>query len=449
MMAPRRLRDLLEPSLATLPAGPIAVAFSGGLDSSVLLHALAALDAVRARGLRALHVDHALQDESTDWAARCQRVAAALGVACTTLRIDVARGSGLGLEAAARRARHAALQSELRDGEILAFAHHRDDQAETVLLKLLRGAGPEGLAAMRPLRRFGRGHAWRPLLPLPRAALRGYAEHHGLGWVNDPSNADPLFDRNYLRLDVLPRLRKRWPEADASIAQSANWVRTAADYIDAEARLALARVQGGDPTTLRFREWLGIADALRDPVLRHWLRGLGLNEPNQHQVGELVRQLAEAGDDKLPCVRWPGTELRRYRDLVYARAPLEMVPAAWEHEWHGEPVPLPASLGVLQLLDADDRVDAGNPDWSWRIRFRRGGEVLNVPGAGRRELRDLFQGAGIPPWERGRLPLVFDARGTLLAVADLWLGVEGAEALQRSALRLHWQTRIDRTPAAG
>lgn len=448
-MTPRRLRDLLEPSLAALPAGPIAIAFSGGLDSSVLLHALASLDAVRARGLRALHVDHALQDDSTNWSLRCQRVASALGVACTTLRIDVARGSGLGLEASSRRARHAALQAELLEGEILAFAHHRDDQAETVLLKLLRGAGPEGLAAMRPLRRFGHGHAWRPLLPLPRAALRGYAEHHGLGWVNDPSNADPLFDRNYLRIDVLPRLRKRWPEADASIAQSANWVRAAADYIDTEARHALARVQGGDPATLRFREWLHLPDALRDPVLRHWLRRLGLNEPNQHQVGELVRQLAEAGEDKLPCVRWPGTELRRYRDLVYARAPLEMVPAAWEHEWHGEPTPLPASLGILQLLDADDRVQAANPAQAWRIRFRRGGEILDVPGAGRRELRDLFQTAGIPPWERGRLPLIFDERGTLLAVADLWLGVEGTALLQRSALRLHWQTRIDPAQAAG
>lgn len=439
-MAPRRLRDLLEPSLATLPAGPIAIGFSGGLDSSVLLHALASLDAVRARGLRALHVDHALQDDSTDWAQRCERIASGLGVECTILRIDVARDSGLGLEASSRRARHAALQGELREGEILALAHHRDDQAETVLLKLLRGAGPEGLAAMRPLRRFGRGYAWRPLLPLPRAALRGYAEHHGLGWVNDPSNADPLFDRNYLRIDVLPRLRKRWPEADASIAQSANWVRAAADYIDAEARHALARVQGGDPTTLRFRDWLQLPDALRDPVLRHWLRGLGLNEPNQHQVGELVRQLAEAGEDKLPCVRWPGTELRRYRDLVYARRPLEMVPPAWEHEWRGDPVALPASLGVLQLVDTEERVQPATLEEPWRIRFRRGGESLHVAGVGHRELRDLFQAAGIPPWERGRVPLVFDARGTLLAVADLWLGSEGSAWLARTALRLQWQT---------
>ncbi|MBN8481627.1 MAG: tRNA lysidine(34) synthetase TilS [Xanthomonadales bacterium] len=436
-MAHRRLRDLLEPALARLPPGPVAVAFSGGLDSTVLLHGLAALGHARARGLRAIHVDHGLQDDSIDWARHCRRIADGLGIESTILQVDVPRGAGLGLEASARRVRHAALRDALADAEILAFAHHRDDQAETVLLKMLRGAGPEGLAAMRVLRRFGHGRAWRPLLGLPRAALRSYAQHHGLGWIDDPSNGDPLFDRNYLRLDVLPRLRKRWPEADASITQSANWVRAAADYIDAQARHALAQVQGGDPATLRFRDWLHLPDALRDPVLRHWLRGLGLGEPNQHQVGELVRQLAEAGEDRLPCVRWPGAELRRYRDLVYALAPLRMVPPGWEIEWSGDSVELPAALGHLRLVDACGHARASAARPAWRIRFRRGGESLRMQGL-HRELRDLFQAAGVPPWERGRIPLVFDARGTLHAVADLWLGDHAGAWLDDAGLRLQW-----------
>ena len=436
-MAHRRLRDLLEPALARLPPGPVAVAFSGGLDSTVLLHGLAALDSARRRGLRAIHVDHGLQDDSADWAQHCRSLAESLGVACSVLQVDVPRARGLGLEASARRARHSTLHDAIGDDEILAFAHHRDDQAETVLLKMLRGAGPEGLAAMRAVRRFGRGQAWRPLLALPRAALRSYAEHHRLGWVNDPSNADTLFDRNYLRLDVLPRIRKRWPEADASITQSASWVRAAADYIDTQARHALAQVQGGDPATLRFREWLQLPDALRDPVLRHWLRGLDLGEPNQHQVGELVRQLAEAGEDRLPCVRWPGAELRRYRDLVYALAPLRMVPPGWEQEWSGDSVELPATLGGLRLVDAGGRARPPSFDPPWHVRFRRGGETLRMRG-GHRDLRDLFQGAGIPPWQRGRIPLVFDAGGTLHAVADLWLGERADAWLDHAGLRLQW-----------
>ena len=450
MSTPRRVRDLLEPALESLPAGPIVVAFSGGLDSSVLLHALSSLPAARQRGLRAVHVDHGLSTDSASWAERCRRVTDACDVALTTLRIEVERGSGLGVEAAARRARHAAIQADMHVGEIVAFAHHRDDQAETVLLKLLRGAGPEGLAAMRPLRRFGSGYAWRPLLPLPRAALRVHANHHQLGWIQDPSNADTLLDRNYLRMDVLPRLRKRWPEADASIAQSANWVRAAAEYIEAESRRALARVQGLEPMTLRFRDWLHLPDALRDPVLRLWLRAINLPEPSQHQVGELVRQLAEAGEDKLPCVRWPGTELRRYRDLVHARRPMLMVPVEWQHDWRGERIELPAGLGSLQLLDEAGRDTPLALSAPLRVRFRRGGESLRMAFDNRqRELRDLFQGAGVPPWERGRLPLVFDHEGSLLAVADLWLGKQGQDLFAKHARHLSWQTRIDPPEAAG
>ncbi|MBX3693506.1 tRNA lysidine(34) synthetase TilS [Dokdonella sp.] len=441
----RRLRDVLEPALAALPDGPLAVAFSGGLDSSVLLHGLAALPAARARGLRAIHVDHGLYVDSDEWTQRCARIAADLSIDFASVRVDVPRGSGLGLEAAARRMRHTALQDELRAEEIVAFAHHRDDQAETVLLKLLRGAGPEGLAAMRPLRRFGQGLAWRPLLSLSRAALHSYAEHHQLNWVHDPSNADPVFDRNYLRLDVMPRLRRRWPEADASIAQSATWVRAAADFIEAEAARALAQIQGLDPHTLRYREWLALPDALRDPVLRRWLRELGLPEPTQHQVGELMRQLGEAGEDKLPCVRWPGSELRRYRDLVHARRPIEMVPATWDKSWDGRPLELPAALGQLQLVDAAGAALATPLHETLRVRFRRGGESLRLNvGSHHRDLRDLFQEAGIPPWERGRLPLILDSHGTLLAVADFWLGSEGRALFEALELGVRWCPHVDR-----
>ncbi|MEO8010509.1 MAG: tRNA lysidine(34) synthetase TilS [Dokdonella sp.] len=448
-MIPRRLRDLLEPSLAALPAGPLAIGFSGGLDSSVLLHALASLPSARARGLRAIHVDHGIHEDSEQWAARCQRIADGLELPLSIISVDVSRGSGLGMEAAARRARHAAMQAEMAPGEILALAHHRDDQAETVLLKLLRGAGPEGLAAMRVLRRFGHGHAWRPLLQLPRAALRGYAEHHNLGWIQDPSNADILFDRNYLRIEVLPRVRKRWPEADASISQSANWMRAAASFIEDQARLALSRVQGVDPNTMRFRNWLELPEALRDPVLRLWLRELGLPEPNQHQVDELVRQLAEAGEQKMPCVRWPGSELRRYRELVYACAPLLMAPIDWDCTWHGEAVTLPARLGQLRLQRKHGAATAIRIEPALRVRFRRGGEALRLSVDGHhRELRDLFQSGGIPPWERGRIPLVLNDQGELLAVGDLWLGALAENLLGTLECMIVWDAPIDRPEAS-
>lgn len=422
-----------------MPPGPIRVAYSGGLDSTALLHALARLPAARARGLRALHVDHALQQDSHAWAVHCRRVATELAVPLDVLEVEVALGAGHGLEAAARRARYAAIASDLAPGELLALAHHRDDQAETVLLKLMRGAGPEGLGAMRILRPLGAGQAWRPLLDLPQAALRSYALANGLSWVQDPSNFDMTIDRNLVRAEVLPRLRQRWPEADSSIVMASAWARAAADFIDTEAERALASLQGLDPATLRYRGWLELPEALRDPVLRRWLRALDLPEPTHFQAAELVRQLAEAADDRQPCVRWPGAELRRYRDLLHALAPLQVPLPGWHAELGAAPVQLPAGLGQLRLVPlAAGGAPVQLPD-VLGVRFRRGGETVRLTDAGhRRDLGRLFQEAGLPPWERGRLPLVFDPDDRLVAVADLWLSDEGRSLFDRHRCRLEW-----------
>ncbi|HEY6544557.1 MAG TPA: tRNA lysidine(34) synthetase TilS [Dokdonella sp.] len=431
----RRIRELIDSSLADLAPAPLLVAFSGGLDSHVLLHALAASPVAVARGLRAVYIDHGLQDDSAQWADRCLGYARALDVELLVCEVDVVRRSGLGLEASARRARYAKIETLLSDGEVVALAHHRDDQAETVLMKLLRGAGPEGIGAMRPLRRLGRGWAWRPLLGMPRAALREYAEHHGLGWINDPSNADQTIDRNYLRMQVLPRIVRRWPEAESSIAQSAAWARAASEFIEVEAERALARIQGLDPTTLDFREWLALPAALRDPVLRRWLRTLELPEPTHYQAAELVRQLGEAAEDRQPCVRWPGTELRRYRELLHALAPLQFPPLDWVASFDGGPLALPLDLGTLRLAGLAQPLDA-----PLHVRFRRGGESLRLASGGHvRELRDLFQDAGIPPWQRGRLPLLFDDDDVLVAVADLWRSEQAARALGGADVRIEWE----------
>ncbi len=438
-MPDRRLRELLEASLAELPAGPLLVAHSGGLDSTVLLHALANSSAARKRGLRAVHIDHRLHAESAMWARHCRDFAGQMSVPIEVRTVEIARTPGMGLEATARRARYGAIEAMIGEGEILVLGHHRDDQAETVLLKLLRGAGPEGLGAMRALRRFGQGMAWRPLLALPRATLRGYAERQKLTWIEDPSNADVSLDRNFLRVEILPRILRRWPEAETSMAQSASWARAAADFIDEEAERALARVQGLDPLTLRFREWLMLPDALRDPVLRRWLRSIGLPEPTQFQVAELVRQLGEAAEDRQPCVRWPGVEVRRYRDLLHALPPLQLPPLDWSAEFTGEPLALPADVGVLRLVAVNAGVSSPRLDPPALVRFRRGGESLRLAGgAHTRELRDLLQEAGVPPWQRSRLPLVLDGDGALLAVADLWTSEAGAELLTHAQARLDW-----------
>src|SRR5690606_34796517 len=205
-----------------LPAtGALVVGFSGGLDSSALLHALAGEPVARARGLRAVHIHHGLQPGADEWATHCARQAADLDVPLKVIRVQVPLDAGLGPEGAAREARYAALLSALDPGDVLVTAHHQGDEAATFRLRALRASGPEGLGAMRPLRRFGAGWHWRPLLEVPRQRLLGYGRAHGLAWIEDPSNASAEADRNFLRLQLLPLLRQRWPHADAALARSA------------------------------------------------------------------------------------------------------------------------------------------------------------------------------------------------------------------------------------
>jgi len=435
-MSSSRLISELHASLSRLPPGRIVIGFSGGLDSSVLLHALAALTPARERGLRALHVDHGLHARSADWAAHCSAFAGRLGIAFIAANATVTT-SGNGLEAAARGARYRIFAEHLQPGETLALAHHADDQSETVLLKLLRGAGPQGLGGMRVQRDFGSGRLWRPLLNLPRALLRDYAQAHDLRWIEDPSNLDTRLRRNFLRAEILPRLVQRWPDATVAIAHSAAWARAAADFVERHAQSALAELQGDDPAALQWRGWLDLDDALRDPVLRLWLRAQGHDEPAHFHVAELERQLRTSADDRAPCVRWEQCELRRYRDLLYAMRPLVPIAEDWQATWNGSPLALPGG-GILALRGGGGPATATPVDPPLAIHYRSGGEHIKPAGSTHtRELRLLLQEAGIPPWQRDRIPLI-SMNGELIAVADMVLSTAAVTLCEQLNATIVW-----------
>ena len=439
-MTAQTLVDRLAVELAQVPPGALVVGFSGGMDSTALLHALTQIPTARDRGLRAIHVDHNLHADSERWTQHCRTFAASLGIAIEVIAVDVERDAGSGLEDAARRARRAAFTEHLAPGEILALAHHRDDQAETILLKLLRGAGPEGLGGMRTLRALGKGYLWRPLLGLPRAVLADYARVHALRWIEDPSNADTHLRRNFLRAEILPRLAQRWPDAHAALAHSATWARNAADLIQAQSIAALEKLRGPEPATLRWRDWLALPDALRDQVLRHWLRELRLGEPTHTHVAQIERQLREAAADRLPCVRWSGTEVRRYRDWLYAMRPAPSLPQNWQVDWNGSTLDLPA--GGTLALQSDTHGDSAF-DVALRVRYRQGGERLKPAGKPHtRDLRLLLQEGGIPPWQRAQVPLIY-ADGELIAAGDLFLSAAAHDLCARLGARIVWTRNID------
>jgi len=425
------LAGILRDALRAHPTGALCVAFSGGPDSTALLHALAGLREARERGLRAIHVDHGLHAHSGDWAERARQFCSVLEIECVVARVDVMRASGEGLEAAARHARYTALANALREGEWLLLGHHRDDQAETVLLKLLRGAGPEGMGGMRAMRPLGAGMLWRPLLDTPRLVLRDYAERHRLPVIDDPSNADTRLSRNYLRADILPRLVEHWPHAVDSILHSATHHRAAADVLRERWLAEFERVHDRTTGSLDAAAWLQLPPALRDPLLDHWLRGRHLRIPTLAQRAQIERQLRGLREGRVPCIHWPGTDLHIWKGRLWAVVSAVPLPSAWQAEWQGQPLTLPGG-GRLEWLGAP-------PAETFTVRFRQGGEKLRPLGHRHtRELRDLFQQSSMPPWRRAACPLIY-AGEELIAVADLWRSEQGESRFRLAGGQPCWR----------
>lgn len=413
-----------HPPLPVLPpltdGAWVRVAFSGGLDSTVLLHQLVTAGITR---LAAIHVHHGLQSAADDWAAHCEATCAALGVPLEVLRANIAADDVEGPEAAARSARYALLRSAMADGDLLVTGHHRADQAETVLLRLLRGTGVHGLAAMRSLVDFAPGRLWRPLLDQPRAVLLAYATANHLRWLDDPHNRDPRYARSWLRTEVMPQLRARHPQVDAALARSARLADEAAGLLDELAAADLAALAQGE--ALAIPGLLSLSPARRHNLVRHWLAIRGFRPPFAAMLDRLDRELLAAAVDADPRLRWPGCELRRHRQRLYAMTPLDEVAGAQQASiWNeGSRHLLPGGTGEL--------VAASPPPWPLTVRRPRPGETIRPAGDRMtRDCRTLFQARGIPVWARTRMPVLDAGDGCLciigLAATDRWQAAAGA-----------------------
>lgn len=427
------------------PGQRLWVGFSGGLDSCVLLHALASLKLPVS--LCALHINHQLSPNAQDWQQHCAAVAAELGVNFFAERVTVER-TGRGLEEAARAARYAAFVRHIQTDECLVTAHHADDQAETLLLRLLRGAGPRGLAAMSPRRPLGVGYLLRPMLEFTREELEYYAQVHKLRWVEDESNRDTDYDRNFLRQSVLPLLRQRWPQLRRRFIHTAE--------LCAENEWLLMEIAAEDLATADVRpERLGQSINLetisqwsvsrRHNLLRQWLRAQDLETPERTQLAQVEQQLITGRADAEAAVNWGKVVLHRYRGRLY------VVPAAALYRY-GAAAIVTVGTGDMDTLLPDgghlrfeyvERVSGAGylradlPDLS--LRWRQGGERCQPEGrAHSQTLKKLLQEYALEPWWREQLPLIYCGE-QLAAAGDLWICKGFSASPGQPGYRLSWQ----------
>lgn len=413
----------------------ILVAFSGGLDSTVLLHQLVLWRAQNPEvALRAIHIHHGLSPQADSWVQHCESVCAQWQVPLVVERVHL-EDDGLGVEAQARRARYQAFAQTLLPGEVLMTAQHLDDQCETFLLALKRGSGPAGLSAMGESSPFAGTQLIRPLLAQTREALEAWARQHELCWIEDESNQDDTYDRNFLRLRVTPLLQQRWPHFAQAVARSAALCAEQESLLDELLANDLAdcvTAQG----TLLLAPLMMMSDVRRAALLRRWLAGANAPMPSRDGLERIWHEVALAREDASPCFRLGEYEVRRYQSqLWWVKSVDGQSETVIPWSCRETPLTLPAGLGSVQLISAGElRMPQASEAIS--IRFKAPG-VLHIVGRnGGRKLKKIWQEQGIPPWRRDTTPLLFYGE-TLIAAAGVFVTREGA-AVDEEGMSLIW-----------
>lgn len=435
--------NALRRALAARPdnACRLVVGYSGGRDSTALLHAC--VTAISDIPVVAWHVCHHLDPAATAWAEHGAACCEALGVAFERIDVTVDMRQG-GMEAAARRARYDAIAARLAPNDVFVTAHHADDQAETVLLQALRGAGMRGLAAMPDVAPLGAGRLWRPWLTIPRRDIAAYGAAHDLAFVDDASNADVARARGYLAAHVWPPLIARWPSAASTLARVATHAARASEAIDALAAIDLEAARSPDGT-LAIARLARLSDSRQAEVLRRWLAEHEAPPPDHRHIAAIQALLA-AREHNSPRVAYASVEVRRFDARLFVMPRLPAAPdtdtaIAWTTP---EPLRLPGGAGRLVAVNP-----AGARAWpnGLEVRFLRGGERFIRSDGRHRRIKDALREARMPPWLRERLPLVY-CHDALIAIADRDIGLSTGTSFGRVTPRFHWDHDLVGDPAS-
>jgi len=412
---------------ALLPADheKIYIAYSGGVDSHVLLHLIALNPALKQK-ITAVYVHHGLQDEADEWAEHCRTICLGLGVSYRVVNVSIDISSGKSLEELAREARYHALKPLLSQNDVVLLAQHREDQLETVLLQLFRGAGIQGLSGMPANISFGKGVMCRPLLDVSKQDITDYAVNNQLSWIEDPSNKSDDFDRNFLRNQIIPELKTKWPALDVTVARSARHCASAHLQLNDLAISLYEQIVDESDQTLNIQQLKGLTSDKQSLVLRQWFKVNQLRMPAEKIVLSIINEVVNAAESKNPEIKGKDYSIRRYRNRLFCLKAINLDKPLSEQSW-------PVNTNKIQLSDnsmlciTDSK--QGIPKRLWEkaevlVKFRQGAEKIKLPGRdGRHTLKKLYQEKGIPPWQRSMIPLVYIDK-QLAAVANLWISAD-------------------------
>mgnify|MGYP005624066707 FL=1 len=418
----------------------VFVAFSGGCDSHVLLHLCSRIPTL-SKSITAVYIDHGLQEESTGWAVHCQWVADQLGVKFKSISVTVLPIKGESLEAMAREARYQAIAALLAPGDIVLTAHHQEDQYETILLKMFRGAGLVGLSGISEHSNLGVGQLIRPLLAVTKQAIDDYAMGYQLKFIQDPSNTCIDFDRNYLRNIITPLIKDRWPSVDTTVSRAGRHCHQGHVLISELIDPLFQQVFCQQEQALFVTLLQGLNPLEQPMIIRHWFKWRGLEMPSERAVNLLLTQVLSAGKDRCPELIVGDYCVRRFQDKLYLLKAFLPVDADFVQRW-------PQGENTLVLKDNGQLRRMGRVQWDdgrdfWQhyevtVRYRNGGEKIGLPGrSGTHLVKKLFQEAKVPPWLRSRMPFIF-FDGQLAAVGDKWVADAFYEMPAGDKLQFKW-----------
>lgn len=378
----------------------LVVGYSGGLDSSVLLHCLNTHPLLSGK-LKAVHVNHGLSIHANHWQHQCQQVCERYAIDFLACSLNLEGMSNL--EEKAREARYQVFSEWIGENDALLLAHHADDQAETLLLQLMRGAGVDGMAAMPEVKSFSKGTLLRPLLQCTREHLEAYAHRHQLIWVEDESNENRAFSRNYIRHEIMPLLKVKWPHVVHHLARSAAHCQQAKHNLEALASMDIGNRETR-PGQLSLVGLNDLSSARMANVLRGWLKKNQIRCPSEKMLHRVIYEVILSKPDAKPMIQWDDIMIRRYQHTLYLLNKKNKIKAI-NQTWSSFPEPLSWVGDILHAKRSEEGVVIPS-DCTLQVRRRQGGETFFWHGQ-TRPLKKLFQEWGIPPWCRDEIPLIY------------------------------------------